>query len=203
MLSASGEHTAAMAEADRAVEQSPSAVSYTLRAEVRLRAGDRPGALADVASGLAFNRDDPRLLTLRGRLAIEAGQPAAGLGWLERALFQGAGRPAHAWKARALMALDRPEEAVEAWSDVLANDPEDAAAYLGRARSLRRLGHWENALADLERAAERATDGSTLFARATLDYLACLPARPDRLPRVVSLALRFLIGRSLLGGQSS
>jgi tetratricopeptide (TPR) repeat protein len=101
--------------------------------------------------------------------------------------------PAHAWRARALVALDRPEAAVEAWSAALANDPEDADAYLGRARSLRRLGLWENALADLERAAERAPDGSSLLARVTLDYLACLPARPDRLPRVAGLARRLLL----------
>ena len=95
------------------------------------------------------------------------------------------------------MDLDHPEEAVEAWSAALANDPDDADAYLGRARCMRQLGLWENALADLERAAERVPDGSTIFARVTLEYLACLPARPDRLPRVVELARRLLVGRSL------
>ena len=88
------------------------------------------------------------------------------------------------------MDLDHPEEAVEAWSAALANDPEDASAYLGRARCLRQLGLWENALADLERAAERVPDGSSIFTQATLEYFACLPARPDRLPRVVGLAMR-------------
>ncbi len=100
------------------------------------------------------------------------------------------------------MELNRPEDAVEAWSAALANDPEDANAYLGRARCMRQLGLWENALADLERAAERVSDGSTIFAQTTLDYLACLHARPDRLPRVVELARRLSVGRALAAAES-
>ena len=196
MLSALGDHAAAVSEADRAVDRAPSAMSYALRGEIRLRAGDRVGALSDVQRGLAFDHDDPHLLTLRGRLAIEAGESAAGLRFCDRALFHGAGSPAHSWRAQALMDLNQPEEAVEAWSATLANDPEDAGAYLGRARCMRELGLWENALADLERATERVSDGSTIFAQATLDYLACLHARPDRLPRVVELGMRLLVGRS-------
>lgn len=95
------------------------------------------------------------------------------------------------------MELHHNEEAVEAWLTALAYDPEDANDYLGRARSFRHLGLWENALADLERAVERVPDGSTIFAQVTLEYLACLPARADRLPRVVGLAVRLLLGRSL------
>src|SRR5207247_9639937 len=136
-----------------------------------------------------------------GRLAIEAGNADASLRWLDQAGCHGAAGPAHGWRARALMDLDHPEEAVKAWSAVLANDHEDALAYLGRARSMRQLGLWENALADLERAAERTPDGSAIFAQATLEYLACLPACPDRLPRIVGLALRFLIGRLLIEGR--
>jgi tetratricopeptide (TPR) repeat protein len=192
MLSALGDHDAAAAEADRAVRRLPSAESYTLLAEVRLRAGDRPGALAAVRRGLAADSDDPDLLRLRGQLAIEAGDPDAGLRWLDRALFHGAAAPAHAWRARGLMALGRPEPAVEAWSAALADDPEDPEAFLGRARCRRRVGLWENALADLEQAAERARDGSWLLARVTLEYLACLPARTNRLPRVAGLARRLI-----------
>ncbi len=43
MFSALGDHDAATAEADRAVRRSPTAGSYALRSEVRLRAGDRIG----------------------------------------------------------------------------------------------------------------------------------------------------------------
>jgi tetratricopeptide (TPR) repeat protein len=194
MLSALGEHAAAAVEADRAVGRSPTAASYALRAEVRLRAGDRLGALADVARGLASDPDDPRLLILRGRLATEAADPESGLRWLDRAVFHGAAGPAHVWRARAMVAQGRHKQAVEAWSAALADDPDDPEAFLGRARCMRRLGHWENAFADLERAAERAPDGSWLLTRVTLDYLACLPARPNRLPRVVELARRALLG---------
>jgi tetratricopeptide (TPR) repeat protein len=196
MLSAAGAHAAAMAEADRAVARAPTAASYTLRAEVRLRAGDRPGALADAKRGLAGDRDDSHLLLLRGRLAIEAGDLEAGLHWLDRALFHGAAGPAHAWKARALWALDRPEPAAEAWSSALASDPDDPEAFLGRARCLRRLGLWENALADLEQAAQRDPDGSRVLPRVLLEYVACLPARPDRLPRAVELVRRVWLGWS-------
>ena len=197
MLSALGEHTAAVAEADRTVNLAPSATSYALRVEIRLRAGDRVGALTDVERGLALDQGDPRLLTLRGRLAIEAGEPVAGLRWLDRALFHGAAGPALSCRAQALMKLSRTEDAVEAWSAALAYDPEDVNAYLGRAGCMRQLGMWENTMADLERVSERVSDGSAIFARVTMDYLACLHARPDRLPRVVELVRRLLVGRSL------
>ncbi|HZW31823.1 MAG TPA: tetratricopeptide repeat protein, partial [Isosphaeraceae bacterium] len=201
MLSALGEHAAAVVAAEQSIARAPTAASYALGAEVRLRAGDRPGALNDVERGLAADRDNPLLLTLRGRLAIEAGDLDAGLRWLDRAVFHGAGGPAHAGRARALWALDRPEPAAAAWSSALAGDPDDPDAFLGRARCLRRLGLWENALADLEQAAQRAPDASWLLARVTLEYLACLPARPDRLPRAVELARRVWPGWSLTGGR--
>jgi serine/threonine protein kinase/predicted Zn-dependent protease len=186
------DHVAATAEAERAVRRSASAASYTVLAEVRIRAGDRPGAVAAVESGLAAEPDDPDLLQLRGRFAIEAGDRDAGVRWLDRALFHGAAGPASSWKARALMALGRRESALEAWSAALAQDAEDPEAFLGRARCLRSLGLWENALADLEQAAERAPDGSWLLARVAFEYLAILPARSDRLPRVAALARRLL-----------
>jgi tetratricopeptide (TPR) repeat protein len=194
ILSALGDHAAAAAEADRAVWRSPSAAAYALRAEVRARAGNRPGALADVERGLAIDRASPRLLALRGRFSVEDGDLGAGLAWLDRALRLGAGGTVHQWKAAALMGLGRAEDAASAWSDALAGDPEDPFAYLGRARSMRRLGLWENALADLERAAERAAEGSPLLVRVTLDYLDCVPARPDRLHRVAGLVRRNLLG---------
>ena len=82
MFSALGEDAAAVSEADRAVDRVPSVVSYALRAEVRLRAGDRSGALSDAERGLACDRDAPSLLALRGRLAIAAGHPDEALRWL-------------------------------------------------------------------------------------------------------------------------
>jgi Flp pilus assembly protein TadD len=136
------------------------------------------------------------LLVLRGRLAIEAGDRAAGLRWLDLALVHGAPGPVHMWRARAMAAQGRHEQAVAAWSAALADDPDDTEAFLGRARCMRHLGHWENALADLQRAAELAPNGSSVLTRVTLDYLACLPARPDRLPRIVEVAWRALFAPS-------
>jgi tetratricopeptide (TPR) repeat protein len=92
------------------------------------------------------------------------------------------------------MALDRLEPARAAWSAALAEDPDDPEAFLGRARCMRRLGLWENAFADLEQAAQRDPARSSLLCQATLEYLACVPARPDRLPRALGLALRCLRG---------
>ncbi len=103
MLSALGENADAASEADRAVDREASVVSYALRAEVRLRAGDRSGAQADVERGLACDRDDPSLLSLRGRMAIEAGHPDEALHWLDRASFRAQrvqrtrGEPARSW----------------------------------------------------------------------------------------------------------
>ncbi len=91
-----------------------------------------------------------------------------------------------------MVAQGRHEQAVAAWTAALADDPDDPEAFLGRAACMRRLGHWENALADLQRAAELAPSGSSILTRVTLDYLACLPERPDRLTRIIELARRAL-----------
>ena len=82
-------------------------------------------------------------------MAIEAGDWATGLRYCDRAHFHGAGAQALSWKAYSLMGLNRPEEAAVSWSAALDVDPDNANAYLGRARCMRQIGLWENALADL------------------------------------------------------
>jgi serine/threonine protein kinase len=194
MLSALGEHADAIAEAVRLASRFPTPSSFALCAQVRLRADDWPGAASDVARGLSRDRDDPRLQTLRARILLRNGEPAAALTWLDRACLQDEAGPARIWRARTLMALGRPEAAVKDWSLVQEHDPQDPIAYLGRAHAFRRLGLWLNVLADLEYAAERVPDGSPLLDRVALEYVASLPAIPNRFPRIVGLARRMLLG---------
>jgi hypothetical protein len=50
------------------------------------------------------------------------------------------------------------------------------------------LRQWDPALADLEKAAHWSDGHAGLLARTTCVYAACLPARPDRLTRTLTLA---------------
>jgi tetratricopeptide (TPR) repeat protein len=130
---------------------------------------------------------------LRGRLLVEDGHPRAGLAGLDLALVAGAGGRAHSARARALWELGRVEESAAAWTHALRDDPEDADAFLGRARCFVRLGRWDPALADLESAVDWSGDRPTLLARTAVAYASCLPGRPDRLSRVVGLASRAVL----------
>ena len=190
ILSALGDPSAE-AEASRALALTPeSADAYLVRARVRRRAGDRQAALADVESALALVPGDPRLLEFRGVLKTELGNPGAALVDLDRAILRGATVTVRVPRARALMALGRDEAARQDWSLALENDPEDPEAYLGRARTLIRLGRPNRALFDLEQAAVWAADNPRLLPRITTTYALCLGSRPDRFPRWLGLAQR-------------
>ncbi|HZW31247.1 MAG TPA: protein kinase, partial [Isosphaeraceae bacterium] len=182
---------AAEAEATRALALAPeSADAYLVRARVRCRAGDRQAALADVESALALMPGDPRLLEFRGVLKTELGNPAAALLDLDRAILRGASGTVRVPRARALMALGHDEAARRDWSLALEKDPEDPEAYLGRARTLIRLGRPNRALVDLEEAAVWVADNPRLLPQITAAYALCLGSRPDRFPRWLSLAQR-------------
>ncbi|HKM55834.1 MAG TPA: tetratricopeptide repeat protein, partial [Isosphaeraceae bacterium] len=181
-------------EATRAVAAAPgSADGYLVRARIRRRAGDPPGALADIGRGLALAPADPRFWELRGRLLAELGQPEAALTDLQRAGLRGTRGTVHAARACALMGLGRFEAARDAWTSALVFDSEDPRAYLGRARALVRLGRWDDASADLEQAVGWSGSRADVLARITLTYAGCLPRRPDKLPRVMDLARQTLL----------
>ena len=129
---------------------------------------------------------------LGASLALEAGDPGAALAECDRASSASAPVSAgrEALRARALMALGRPEAALDAWSRALGDDPEDARSLLGRARAFTQLGLWDQALADLERAADDAGERPGLLGRIALAYGSCLIARPARIDRVLALARR-------------
>ena len=184
----------ANAEATRAVAENPeSPDGYLVRARIRRRTGDPPGALADVGRGLALVPADPRFWELRGCLLVELGQPEAALSDLQRAALKGARGTVHAARACALMDLGHFEAARDAWTAALGFDSEDPRAYLGRARVQLRLGRWDDGSADLEQAVGWSRSQPTLLARITLTYAGCIPRRPDKLMRVMELARQTLV----------
>ena len=195
LLSALGDHAAALAEADRSVGSSPVATdARLLRARIRRRAGDLAGAAADARAVLVASPGDPRAKALLGRLTVEQGRPRVGLATLDGALAGGAGREARVARAQALYELGRASESAADWTLALRDDPEDAAAFLGRARCFIALGRLEPALADLESAADWSGNRPAVLARIARVYASCLPARPNRLSRVLGLAYRAAIG---------
>ncbi len=181
----------ALAVASHAIALSPeSPDTYLVRARVRRRFGEPRAALADVEFALALAPGDPRLLELRGVLKTESGYPERAMIDLDRAILRGAPVTVRVPRALALTAIGRDEAAFSDWSLALDADPEDPEAYLGRARSLIRLRRIDRALVDLEQAADWAANNSVLLPRITSAYALCLPARPDRFPRWLRLALR-------------
>jgi serine/threonine protein kinase/predicted Zn-dependent protease len=194
MLSALGDHAAALAEADRSVASEPLATDVRLlRARLRRRAGDLEGAALDARSVLGSIPVETRAQALLGRLQVEQGRPDDALATLDAALAAGAGREARLARAQALWAAGRPSESAADWTLALRDDPEDAAAFLGRARCFIALGRTEPALADLESSADWSGDRPVILARIALTYASCLPARPNRLGRVMGLAFRAAI----------
>ena len=189
--SALGEFAEAAATADRAVAQAPqSARVYMVRAHVRQRAGRLDKAMEDAARARALDPDDPRVWELRGRLEIAAGDPAGGLADLDRAIALGSGASVREPRAAALMALNDVRGAIDDWSRALEHDPENAAAFLGRAEALARLHQWDPAIADLEQAAGWSEGQPALRLRIAINYARCLAQTPDRLPRLVAMIRR-------------
>jgi tetratricopeptide (TPR) repeat protein len=190
LLSALGD-PGAESEASRAVALAPlSERAYLVRARVRRRAGAARAALDDLEHAYALDPRDPRLFELRGQIEVELGDARAGLADFDRALFLGAEGAIHVGRANAWLALGRAAQAAAEWTRALQHDPEDPRAYLGRARAFLRLRKWDQALADLEQAAGWAGDNAGLYLQIALAYARCLPERPGRLPRVLSLARR-------------
>ena len=190
LLAALGDRDAAEVEAGRAIAMAPMAVRPRLiRARTRRYAGDLGGASEDLKRGLALDPDAADLWELRGLLELQAGRPGEALDALDRAGSAGGTPTATVARARALARLDRVPEAIDSWNRALALDPDDPRAFLGRASAWIRLGQWDQSLADLEKAAHRSGVGDgPIRLRLAIAYAACLPERPNRLPRVLGLA---------------
>ena len=197
LLSAAFDHRGALSEADRLVGGSPRSVAARLaRARIRFRARRHREAMADLTVALSEAPEGPDLIELRGMIRVESGEFEAGLIDLKVAEDLGQSSAVGPHMARALSALGRDRQAAEVWSRICRDNPTDAGAYLGLSKVRRRLGEWDRAFVALEAAASLAADRSLLLARVALGYAACLPARPDRLSRVISIGRRIAAGRS-------
>jgi serine/threonine protein kinase/tetratricopeptide (TPR) repeat protein len=197
ILAALGEGEA-LVEAEKAVERAPlAAASYALRARIRRSQGLRDEALDDTNRGLALEPNHPELLGFRGRLYRDAGDLRRALADLDEALRNGASAGAvHETRAEVRRSSGDMKGEISDWSAALEADPDDVRAYIGRARCFARLRHWDQAFADLEKAAARTDAGSALMPELTLTYAACAVLRPDRGERVLALARRWLERRS-------
>ncbi len=196
LLSAALDHPAALAEVDGVVAERPGSIEARVaRARIRRRAGQLDRALADVAEGLALEPEHAGLVEIRGLIRVRRGDLARGYADLAVAFERGAASARGRSMAEALDRLGRPDEAAELWTRLLDGDPTDARSHLGLAVARRHLGQWDRSLASLEDASAAIDPRSPLIGEVALAYAACLPARPDRLPRVVALARRWAGGR--------
>jgi tetratricopeptide (TPR) repeat protein len=192
LLSFLGRHSDALVEVERASNANaptPAEVLLT-RALIRHKAGDQPGALADLNQALQLWGDVPAVLEWRGRLLTESNSLAEAFSDLKRAEVANAGPTIHGALARAWTALGRTGDAVNEWTLAHEADSQGPDACLGRARCLLKLGRWDEALADLEAAAALSSDQPARLAQVARTYALCLVRYPDRLTRVLSLARR-------------
>jgi tetratricopeptide (TPR) repeat protein len=189
-----GESKAAIADASRALALSPFSVeAYLVRARIGSFVGDRAEAMRDVERGLAIQVDHPGLIELHGVLRQAEGDLRGALEDYDWAIAWGAVDDVHSRKASALVAVGDYEAAIHEWSLALRRDPELPEAFLGRARTylqIRDRDLTDLALADLEQAASWAHSDARFEAAVVGAYLQCLKARPDRLPRLLTLAGR-------------
>ena len=189
ILASQGQSRTANAAATRRFRYHPSHPAALIRARVRVFAGDNEGARADITRGLSIQPDEPGLLELKGVLSAGPAitKPRGG-----NSTTPAPGRPGriHLHKAATLDALGRTEAAIQEWSLALRRDPELPKAYLGRARAHVKLRQWEMAFANLEQAAAWAHSDPAIELGIAWTYLKCLPERPDRLPRFLTLAVR-------------
>ncbi len=184
ILSALGEHTAAIAVSRRALDVAALAPeAHLVRARVLHRGGELERAIHEIDLGLKLKSDHPGLLELRGVILTETGHAHDGLSSLDEAISLSPTHFAYLHKASALVALKRYEEAVYQCSLALKRDPELPQAYLSRARCYVELLIWDRALADLEQAAAWAHGDLRLQTGIMLTYAKCLQERPDHITR--------------------
>lgn len=120
--------------------------------------GDLAACHAIAAGGLVAHPDDPRLLALAGRAALDLG--AADAVDLLRRLVAVVPDDAGAWRDLGLAELDAGDgaAAVEALRAALARDPDDASAQVSLGHVLYAMGDVEGAAALLARAAAEDPD---------------------------------------------
>ncbi|MEO9238476.1 MAG: tetratricopeptide repeat protein, partial [Jatrophihabitantaceae bacterium] len=150
-----GQLDAALADFDYALELSPEFLAaYVYRAGLLADLGEDEAAARDVEAGLALDPANPHLLSIRGQLAATAGDLSGAAAAYDEAILADPSLQA-AWAGRAAVAFDQGD-LVSAMNDLeqALELGESAALLFNRATAYIAADRWDDALADLNRAAE-------------------------------------------------
>ncbi|WP_320064190.1 tetratricopeptide repeat protein [Micromonospora sp. RTGN7] len=155
VLAGLGDLDAALADLGYVLELDPTnADALVNRAGLYAALDDAPALRADLAAGLALDRANPHLLCLLGQVQAEEGRAAEAEQSYRRALEADPDVTA-AWSGLAALAFDAGDlRAAVDHLDRALTVGDDAALRYNRATAYRALGRYDEALADLTRAAE-------------------------------------------------
>lgn len=155
----------AAAVLEKAVAADPkSTVAHLALGMVRRRLGDLKGAIVSYSNGLKVDEFDPSLLFRRGiawfrlgeyRIALEDFDDASGLSFDDPM--------PEMWKGFTLMELNRPREAIVAYSAAIQKDRSVMDAYLNRGLAYLVVGEPDKAETDFELAIRRDPADATAW----------------------------------------
>ena len=197
-----GEYTAAESDLTHALEEGiPATRVYFIRAEVRRRAGNIPGANADRAEGLRREPCDAVSWVARGLARMDA-DPKGALADFDRALEVNPHYlPALEDRAAVLSErLDRTGDAIESLARAIRLAPERGQPRAGRGVLLARLGRREEALREAREAERLDPRPEVLYQTAGIYALTSAQNAADRREvfRLLAAALRQGYGFDLL-----
>lgn len=162
-----GDPHGALADFDYTLELRPEFVpAYVYRAGLHADLGNDDQARRDVDAGLALEPANPHLLSIRGQLDAAAGDLAAAATSYDEAIASDPTLQA-AWAGRATVAFERGDvDAALRDLDQALQLGDEAALRFNRAAAFMAAERWDEALADLNRAAELdPTDEDTVAER--------------------------------------
>jgi tetratricopeptide (TPR) repeat protein len=140
------------------IKRSPTnALLYFQRAELYRMDGDYTNALADLNQVAQLDRSLKRVDFLRGQVQLDAGQPQAAIGPLNRYLAdQPTDAEAYTVRARVLLRLNRPAPAIEDFTQAikLSSTP-NPELYIERATAWRLMDKPEEAIRGLDEGIRR------------------------------------------------
>lgn len=153
---AAGKLTEALAAANTAIQQQPTAVAYESRAAVWHKSGQIDAALQDFTRAIQLDPQSARLLNNRGFLQLSRQQFAAALADFDAAIAIDP-QYANAFNNRGLLhiAQGQHRQAVLDLNQAIQANPEYVDAYNNRGFALMQLGKWDRALADFNQALKR------------------------------------------------
>lgn len=140
------------------IKRSPTnALLYFQRAELYRMDGDYTNALADLNQVAQLDRSQKRVDFLRGQVQLDAGQPQAAIGPLNRYLAnQPPDAEAYTVRARVLVKLNRPTQAIDDFSQAIKfSSTPNPELYIERAAAWRALGKPEEAIRGLDEGIRR------------------------------------------------